>query len=399
MLSFLLLTRISYFGAILYWISLKFAKAAEVSFLTAEDFRRARIKNFPNDADTTFLTDEDFKRGQLLTLNELATGNKRQLYQKDKFHGDIVGKASWKLQTKNGIRRNGVRLTYDKWPSGIIPYALSTRYSPRERAILARAIQAYHDKTCIKFVPKRGDERDYLYIGKIDGCFSDVGRAGGRQEVSLDDGCIEYDTAIHELMHAVGFWHEHERWDRDDFIDILWQNIDRDAYDQFGRVNLFESNYYDEKYDYYSIMHYDRKSFSKNGGDTMVSRKPGMSRVIGKVKDFSTIDLRKINKMYSCKNSVNTQPPFSVSPPAPPPSSWQSWQPVQPVVQSTPVSNSNNQNCRDKATLCWRWVNRCRSPFFEQIMREFCASTCGFCYSGGVNGNSIPLRRFGRKRK
>ena len=48
-----------------------------------------------------------------------------------------------------------------------------------------------------------------------------------------------------------------------------------DAYDQFGRVNLFESNYYEEAYDYYSIMHYDRKSFSKNGQDTMVAKQPG----------------------------------------------------------------------------------------------------------------------------
>ncbi len=93
-------------------------------------------------------------------------------------------------------------------------------------------------------------------------------------------------------------------------------------------MNLFESNYYDEKYDYYSIMHYDRKSFSKNGRDTMVARQPGMSRVIGRVKDFSNIDLHKINKMYSCptKSFVVTQSPL-------PPVVWQPWQPAQPVVQ------------------------------------------------------------------
>jgi len=27
-----------------------------------------------------------------------------------------------------------------------------------------------------------------------------VGRAGGRQELSLDDGCLHLDTVIHELV-------------------------------------------------------------------------------------------------------------------------------------------------------------------------------------------------------
>ena len=40
--------------------------------------------------------------------------------------------------------------------------------------------------------------------------------------MSLDNGCMEYSTIIHEIMHVVGFYHEHERWDRDQYIDIIW---------------------------------------------------------------------------------------------------------------------------------------------------------------------------------
>lgn len=48
---------------------------------------------------------------------------------------------------------------------------------------------------------------------------------GGRQQVSLADECIDYATIIHELMHVIGFIHEHQRDDRDSFVKIVWKNV------------------------------------------------------------------------------------------------------------------------------------------------------------------------------
>ncbi|RCN53305.1 shTK domain protein [Ancylostoma caninum] len=273
---------------------------------------------------------------------------------------------------RKGARRNGVITGIKKWPNGRIPYMISGQYTERERALLARSFQEYHKRTCIRFVPRTPLDRDYLYIGKIDGCFSDVGRAGGRQELSLDDGCMQYDTAIHELMHSVGFYHEHERWDRDNHIRILWQNIDRDAYDQFGKVDLSESSYYGQVYDYYSIMHYDSLAFSKNGLETMVARRPEMTVVIGSAIDFSPTDVLKMNLMYQCGENVipdvveKIVPPLPLSPPVP-----------AVPIQGPPVVEDDD--CVDKTNLCWRWLDRCGSFFFEKIMKEFCALSCGYC--------------------
>ena len=56
-------------------------------------------------------------------------------------------------------------------------------------------------------------------------CYSNVGRVGGEQELSLAGPCLKKGTAIHELMHALGFWHEQSRPDRDFWVQIIESNI------------------------------------------------------------------------------------------------------------------------------------------------------------------------------
>ena len=57
-------------------------------------------------------------------------------------------------------------------------------------------------------------------------CSSYVARTGGKQLVDLQPGCIyQIGEVQHEVMHLLGFYHEQSRSDRDQFVDIIWSNI------------------------------------------------------------------------------------------------------------------------------------------------------------------------------
>merc|ERR1711993_14098 len=91
----------------------------------------------------------------------------------------------------------------------------------------AQGINEFHEKTCIRFVA-RSQENDFISIIKDERCYSThIGKNpyGGKQRLSIGLGCAYKGTVLHELMHAIGFFHEQSRTDRDDHINILWDNI------------------------------------------------------------------------------------------------------------------------------------------------------------------------------
>lgn len=181
------------------------------------------------------------------------------------LEGDILVPKS-DLTVKNGLTTQSSR-----WPKGVVPYEIRGNFNAKDMATIQGAIEQYHKRTCIRFVPYSG-ERDYISIvSGNSGCWSSVGRVGGKQEVNLQSpGCLgRPGTAMHELMHALGFLHEQNRMERDSFVAIQYRNIQSAAMSNFEKAAKTEA--FGVPYDYGSVMHYSANAFSTNGQPTIVA--------------------------------------------------------------------------------------------------------------------------------
>lgn len=160
-----------------------------------------------------------------------------------------------------------------------------------------RTIEA---RTCIRFV-QRTTQPDYIDIIDGDGCWSWLGRQGDRQEMSIGRaiGCVSPGIAVHEAVHALGFDHMHNDIDRDQFVRILWQNIDPNFHFAFDIVDPEWFSNFGTPYDLRSVVHYARWAFSMNGLDAIQTLDNSYIDVIGQTQ-LSDGDVLRLNRMYEC---------------------------------------------------------------------------------------------------
>ncbi|XP_066913605.1 astacin-like [Clytia hemisphaerica] len=197
------------------------------------------------------------------------------------------------------LKRDAIRNENARWPKARVPYVISSANS-QARAAITAAAKEFAAKTCIRLVP-RTNERDYARIIAGGGCYSYVGRVGGSQDLSLGRGCEYKSTAIHEFMHALGFFHEQSRPDRDQFIRINFGNVQSGMESQFRKQTSSSVTTFNQPYDYVSVMHYEKYAFSKSYGRlaTIVPKNNPNQKLGQDVNGgLSSIDAKQLNAMY-----------------------------------------------------------------------------------------------------
>ncbi|MET8012891.1 M12 family metallopeptidase [Streptomyces sp. NPDC005271] len=137
---------------------------------------------------------------------------------------------------------------------------------------------------------------DFVRFVPGDGCSSSVGRQGGMQSITLGPDCTA-GKAIHEVGHTVGLWHEQSREDSDQFVTIVFTNIDPELQHNF--VQHISDGDDLGAYDYASIMHYSPNAFSINGEATIVARQTLPAGVVmGQREALSQGDIDAVHALY-----------------------------------------------------------------------------------------------------
>ncbi|MBL7793809.1 MAG: M12 family metallopeptidase [Saprospiraceae bacterium] len=184
------------------------------------------------------------------------------------------------------------------WENGLVPYTINNDVPRQER--VTDAIKHIQENTAIKFVHRTAANAasypNYVEIisnGNLGWSSSAIGMRGGRQVIRYSDR-HSWQVLTHEFGHALGLQHEQCRSDRDNYVEIRWENIQESALGNFQKkpssVDYFG-------YDYNSLMHYPRTSFAiDNSLPTIVPLQEGVT--IGQREGLSFGDRQTIAKMY-----------------------------------------------------------------------------------------------------
>jgi astacin (peptidase family M12A) len=177
-----------------------------------------------------------------------------------------------------------------RWPGPVVPYEIDPNFDNPNR--IRDAIRNHWEaKTNIRFV-RRAYQSDFVMFRHGQECNSPVGHQSGMQYVNLAPNC-PVRSIIHEIGHASGLIHEHQRSDRNTFVQVQEANIQPGRGYNFDRIEN-STNLTD--YDLRSIMHYPTDNWAVGGMPTLLPIDP--NAVLNTSTTFTPLDLQAINALY-----------------------------------------------------------------------------------------------------
>ena len=226
------------------------------------------------------------------------------------------------LVNEKRTKRSAPSISTDFWEDGKIYYTFNDKNAHEKdyEKLIESVMKELSKIANITFIKENKEDikrrENYITINRNNEseCNSHVGPYFSKGKVNLDPKKCKKSHILHEFMHTLGFNHEHQRFDRDSYINIHRSEVKRffeskkidknvDAFfDKFGKESIRFG-----EYDYDSIMHYGSFQLSKDDDSSSlnqesyltVTRKDGINEgIIRKPKKLSARDKRGLQFAY-----------------------------------------------------------------------------------------------------
>lgn len=165
------------------------------------------------------------------------------------------------------------------WIGGNVFYEFNPSMTETERQQTLAAWARISAVANVRFIPRPFQQPNYLRVdfSVTPGVSfsSHIGMTGSQQFLRIWRGAPDRPEPshfshlpaliVHETLHALGLLHEHQRQDRDEFVQVDFAACDPIHLPAFAIIN----GVMDGPYDYASVMHYNQSGLSVNFNRTM----------------------------------------------------------------------------------------------------------------------------------
>ena len=150
---------------------------------------------------------------------------------------------------------------FSQWTNGNVYYTFDASVPVTDQRVFLSAAGQWSTFANVHFIP-RTSQPNYIVVTNnpnLSGGLSSVGMIGGPQLIQIGTNSWNEQTLVHEIGHALGLVHEHQRSDRDSYVYINTNNVAPGALFNFV---LLPGSLNKGAYDFRSVMEYSRTAFS-----------------------------------------------------------------------------------------------------------------------------------------